>query len=100
MATKKIDINELERQCLEAEEHSKLLRKQFETAKKEEEEKKKAKLAAERETRYDEVMDAYNKFEELRSKFVDDYGRFTFETKCECKDEDICDWIFRSVGLI
>lgn len=44
----------------------------------EEEETKKAKLAAEKHARYKEVMNAYDNFEELRSKFVEDYGHFTF----------------------
>ena len=47
----------------------------------EEEEIKKAKLAAEKYTRYEEVMNAYDNFEELRSKFVEDYGHFTFGTR-------------------
>jgi hypothetical protein len=46
----------------------------------EEAEAKKAKLAAEKEARYKEVVDAYENFEELRDKYVDDYGSFTFET--------------------
>lgn len=64
----------------------------------EEEEAKRAKLEAERRLRYDAVVDAYKKFEELRSKFVDDYGKFTFHT--ECKDGDMCEWIFKTFGLI
>lgn len=38
------------------------------------------KLIAEKEARYKEVIDAYDNFEELRSKFVEDYGSFTFNT--------------------
>ena len=38
------------------------------------------KLIAEKEARYKEVIDAYENFEELRSKFVEDYGSFTFKT--------------------
>ena len=64
----------------------------------EEEAKQKAKLAAEKEARYKEVIDAYENFEELRGKYVNDYGRFTFEPKCT--DGDLCDWIFRHMGLI
>lgn len=37
-------------------------------------------LVAEKETRYKEVIAAYENFEELRSKFVEDYGSFTFKT--------------------
>lgn len=38
------------------------------------------KLIAEKEARYKEVIDAYDNFEELRSKYVEDYGSFTFKT--------------------
>ena len=51
-----------------------------EKIKKEKEEERKAKLRAEKEVRYKEVIDAYDNFEELRNKYVDDYGQFTFET--------------------
>ena len=37
-------------------------------------------LKAEKDARYKEVIDAYKNFEELRSKYVDDYGQFTLET--------------------
>ena len=40
----------------------------------------KDKIRAEKETRYKEVIDAYENFEELRSKYVEDYGSFTFKT--------------------
>lgn len=74
----KINIEELERQCLEAEKNFRILHDQLTKAKKNEEEIKIAKIRAEKETRYKEVIDAYENFEELRSKFVDDYGSFTF----------------------
>ena len=64
----------------------------------EEEARQKAKLAAEKEARYKEVIHAYENFEELRGKYVDDYGSFTFKPKCE--DGDLCEWIFRSMGLM
>lgn len=38
------------------------------------------KLEAEKEARYKEVINAYENFEELRGKFVEDYGSFTFKT--------------------
>lgn len=79
MTTKKINIEELERQCLEAEKNFKLLREQFETAKKEEEEAKQAKLEAEKQKRCDEVIDAYKKFEALKTAYVDDYGYFSWK---------------------
>jgi len=44
------------------------------------EQEEKDKLRAEKEIRYKEVLDAYENFEELRVKFVEDYGSFTFKT--------------------
>lgn len=76
MATKKFNIEELKQQCLEAEKNFKLLREQLESAKKEEEESKQAKLAAEKQKRYDEVVEAYERFSKLKSAYVDDYGYF------------------------
>ncbi len=64
----------------------------------EEEAKQKVKLAAEKEARYKEVIDAYENFEELRSKYVDDYGSFTFKTRSA--DIDMCNLILNSLGLI
>lgn len=52
------------------------LKKELERRDQEEQEK----LIAEKEARYKEVIDAYENFEELRSKFVEDYGSFTFRT--------------------
>ena len=51
-----------------------------EKIKKKKEEERKAKLRAEKDARYKEVIAAYKNFEELRSKYVDDYGQFTLET--------------------
>lgn len=80
---KDFTIEELEKQCLEAEKAFKTLHEKLIQAKKEEEETKKVKLRAEKNARYKEVVHAYENFEELRSKFVDDYGYFTFETETE-----------------
>jgi DNA-binding SARP family transcriptional activator len=81
MTTKKeLTIEELRKQCFEAEKNFKKLNELLIQAEKEEKAAKQAKLAAEKEVRYKEVIDAYENFEELRSKFVDDYGQFTFET--------------------
>lgn len=65
---------------------------------KDKEAEEKAKLEAEKEARYKEVLDAYENFEELRSKFVDDYGSFTFTHKSS--DENLCEWMLKSLGLI
>ena len=94
---KKLTIKELEKQYLEAEKNFKKLKEQFDQAKKEEEEVKKAKLEAEREVRYNEVIDAYKKFEKLRGEYVDDYGYFTF--KSTNKKDDSHSWFWNSIGL-
>lgn len=70
---KKLTIKELEKQY-------KALGEEIEARKKAEAEARNAKLKAEKEARYKEVIDAYENFEELRNKYVDDYGQFTFET--------------------
>lgn len=44
------------------------------------EQEEKNKLKAEKDARYKEVIDAYANFEELRGKYVDDFGQFTFAT--------------------
>jgi hypothetical protein len=73
---KKFTIEELEKQY-------KALGEELEARKKAETEARNAKLKAEREARYKEVIHAYENFEELRSKYIDDYGVFTF-TKNSC----------------
>ena len=81
MATKKTNVEELEQQYLEAEKTTKMLLEKFLQAKREEEEKQRAKLIAEKESRYKEVVDAYDNFEELKNKFVEDYGAFSFRSE-------------------
>ena len=76
MATKKTNISELEQQYLEAEKNFKALREQFETAKREEEEARRAKLEVEQQQRYEAIVDAYEKFEKLKTEYVNDYGYF------------------------
>ena len=99
MATKKTNVEELEQQYLESEKTTKMLLEKFLQAKKEEEEKKKAKLEAEKQKRYDEVVDAYEKFAELKSKFVDDYGSFMFKTT-NGRYNEMSDWVLASLGLL
>lgn len=87
MATKKkLTIEELEEQCLEAEKAFKTLHEQLIQAKKEEEEAQRAKLQAEKEARYKEVVDAYENFAELKDAYVADYGYFTFTDKAGLLD--------------
>jgi DNA polymerase II large subunit len=64
----------------------------------EEKEKKRAKLEAEKKARHKEVTDAYENFEELKTKYVNDYGSFTFE-RTKNADAETCDWVFKSLGL-
>lgn len=81
MATKKeLERTDLEKQCEEARKNFERLSALLEEQRKKEAEEKKVKLAAEKDARYKEVIYAYDNFEELRSKYVDDYGSFTFET--------------------
>ena len=70
---KKLKIEELEAQY-------KALGAELEARKRAEAAEKEAKLRVEKEKRYKEVIDAYENFEELRIKFVEDYGSFTFKT--------------------
>lgn len=83
---KKLTIEELEAKY-------KALGEELEARKKAEVKKRNAKLRAEKEARYKEVVYAYENFEELRSKFVDDYGYFTFET--EAGISDLWDFFFK-----
>lgn len=93
----KLTMEELEKQCLEAEKNFKKLKEQLDQAKKEKEENKKKKLEAEKQTRYDEIVAVYKHFEQLRSAYVDDYGYFTFESENE--NGDTFDWVWKSLGL-
>ena len=97
MATKKTNIEELRKQCLDAEKLFNELREQLVAEEKKAEEEKKAKLAAEKDARYKEVIDAYENFEELRDKYVDDYGCFSFSKKTE--DGEECQWLLISFGI-
>lgn len=87
---KKLTIEELEAKY-------KALGEELEVRKKAEAEERNAKLRAERDARYKEVIHAYENFEELRSKFVEDYGHFTFETSN--KKGDSHSWFWNSIGL-
>jgi hypothetical protein len=53
----------------------------------EEEKRKKAKLAAEKDARYQEVMDAKEKYRQLVSAFINDYGAIIIENNSD-------DWKF------
>ena len=61
----------------------------------EEEEAKRVKLEAEKQKRYDEVVDAYKQFDKLKSEYIDDYGSFVFKT-CE-KIPNLYEFLFGSI---
>ena len=61
----------------------------------EEEQAKKAKLEAQKQKRYDEVVDAYKTFYKLRSEYIDDYGTFVFKT-CE-KIPNLYEFLFGNI---
>lgn len=86
MATKKMNIEELKQQCLEAEKSFKLLREQLEEAEKKEEEEKKAKLASERESRKKEVDEAITNCKVLIKAYMHDYGVYSFTSS---EDDEI-----------
>ena len=52
-----------------------------EARKKAEAEERKAKLAAEKDARFKEVIEAYKRADALRDAVVEDYGYFTYETE-------------------
>ena len=72
----KMNIEELKKQCLEAEKNFKILHEQLAQMMKEEEETKQAKLRAEKEARRKEVDDAFNKYIELHKAYEKDYGHY------------------------
>lgn len=57
------------------------IKKQYAQMEQEEENRRQAELALEKEKRYKEVIDAMDKADELRSKFVKDYGWFTYHSE-------------------
>lgn len=85
---KKYTVEELEQQCLEAEKHFKFLHEQLDKAKKEEEETRQEKLRAEKEARIKEVNEAFEKWDELRKRFISDYGYYSTSTSESFKDID------------
>lgn len=76
----KFTIDELEKQCKEAEKKFKLLQAQLERQKKEEEKQRAAELAANKSTRKKEVDDACENFLELRKAYMRDYGSYNYTT--------------------
>lgn len=71
-------LKELQAELEAAKKAYELIQQTYNKKEAEEAEAKKAKLKAEKDARYKEVIDAYENFEELREKYVEDYGSFTF----------------------
>ena len=88
MAKKELTIEELRAQW-------EALGAELEEREKAEAEARREKLKAEKEARYKEVIGAYENFEELREKFVEDYGYFTFGYK----SLDLSDGFWKACGL-
>lgn len=73
-------LKELQAELEAAKKAYELIQQKVNAQQKAEAEERAAKLKAEKDARYKEVIDAYENFEELREKYVDDYGSFTFKT--------------------
>lgn len=76
----KFTIDELEKQCKEAEKRFKHLQVQLERQKKEEEDQKVAELAANKPARKKEVDEACENFLALRRAYMKDYGSYDYTT--------------------
>ena len=85
---KKFNIEELEKQCLEAENNLKSLQEQLNKAKQKEEEIKQEKLRAEKEARQNELDEAFEKYNRLFKEFIRDYGYYSTSTNESFKDID------------
>jgi hypothetical protein len=83
---KKTNIQELEKQCLEAEENFKALNNLLTKAKKEEEEAKKAELERQKDKRLKEIKDVEKHLNELYKSYIEDYGYLKIETKTDDYD--------------
>lgn len=71
-------LKELQEELETAKKAYELIQQKVNAQQKAEAEERAAKLKAEKDARYKEVVDAYENFEELREKYVEDYGGFTF----------------------
>ena len=78
---KSINIEELKKQCEEAKNNFETLNEQLKKAEQEEEARKQAKLALEKEARAKEIDAAYDKYYELLSAYVKDYGIYSKNSK-------------------
>lgn len=72
-----VNIEELKKQCNEAEQNFKTLNEQLNQAIREEEDRKKAELALEKEKRKKEVDDAIKNAKNLLNAYVKDYGSYS-----------------------
>ena len=69
-------LEELQVELETAKKAYELIQKMYAKKEAEEEKTKREKLAAEKQKRYDEVVEAYEKFAKLKAAYVDDYGYF------------------------
>lgn len=74
---KDINIEELKKQCNEAEQNFKTLNEQLNQAIREEEDRKKAELALEKEKRKKKVDDAIKNAKSLLNAYIKDYGSYS-----------------------
>lgn len=82
-----MNIEELKKQCLEAEKNYKTIHEQLIKAEKEEEDKKKAELALEKEARKKEIEEAEKHYHSLIVAYIKDYGSYS-ATRSYDHDDD------------
>jgi small-conductance mechanosensitive channel len=74
---KDFTIEELTKQCEEAKKNFETLNKELNKALKEEEDRKKAQLALEKESRKEEINEAFDKYNKLLRAYIQDYGSYS-----------------------
>ena len=77
MANKEKTLEQLQEELIQAQKAYDAAKKLDEQKRKEEADRKKAELAAVKEMRYKEVRDAENKFIELKTAYMNDYGVYS-----------------------
>lgn len=84
---REMTFEELQKQCEEAKKNFEALNEQLNKVKKEEEERKRAKLEAEKNTRYKEIEEVSKHLNQLISDYTKDYGRFSFTRSYSNNDD-------------
>ena len=75
---REMTLEELQKQCEEAKKNFEALNEQLNKVKKEEEERKRAKLEADKDSRYKEIEEVSDHLNNLIKNYVNDYGTFSF----------------------